>query len=206
MDNLVSENKVSFIEEARRKQIIAGAVKTVARRGLINTTLAHIAKEIHVSKGVISYYFQSKTDLIAAVFDYLKNEQRTHRHNRIALKPTPTEKLIEYIRSDMEFYQQHREEMMCWWELWGIFKSTEEKRVMQSSLYGPPRETLIQILQSGQQKGEFEPTFDPLIVAITLEGAIEGVMTQWIFEETAINMQQCTEELITLFSLRILKE
>ena len=54
----------TFIEEARRKQIIASTILTLAKRGFVNTSLADIADQIGVTKGVISYHFDGKDDLI----------------------------------------------------------------------------------------------------------------------------------------------
>jgi AcrR family transcriptional regulator len=58
--------KPTFIEEARRKQIVEAAMETIADSGYVNASLAEIAKSADISKGVISYHFESKDELIAA--------------------------------------------------------------------------------------------------------------------------------------------
>ena len=54
------DEATSFIEEARRRQIIDTAIRTIATRGYSRTSLAEIAREAGISKGVISYHFEGK--------------------------------------------------------------------------------------------------------------------------------------------------
>ena len=57
----------TFIEAARRTQIVMCAIETLAEVGFQRASLAEIAKHAGISKSVISYYFASKDDLIAQV-------------------------------------------------------------------------------------------------------------------------------------------
>jgi hypothetical protein len=56
-------SKRTFIEEARRRQILDAALQLFAQRGYNETSLSDIAAAVDVSKGVISYHFQGKGDL-----------------------------------------------------------------------------------------------------------------------------------------------
>lgn len=194
----------SFIEEARRRQIIEAAIRTIARRGMVHTTLEDIANEIEVSKGVILYHFKNKAELIAEVINHLISEQRSHRQARLAGMETPLERLHEYIRADMDFYLNNRQSMICWWELFTFYKSPEEKALLESRLYDVPRETLVRIIRDGQAAGVFRQEIDPLTAATLVEGAIEGVMIQWVFDETQVDLHNCGEELISLLEARYL--
>jgi len=194
----------SFIEEARRRQIIEGAIRTIARRGMVHTTLEDIANEIEVSKGVISYHFKNKAELIAEVINHLIDEQRSSRQARLSAMETPLEKLREYVRADMDFYLNNRQGMICWWELWTFFKTPEEKALVEQRLYDMPRQTLMAIIRDGQSSRIFDPNVDPLTAATLVEGAIEGVMIQWVFEESQVDLHKCGEELISLLEARFL--
>ncbi|WP_206059442.1 TetR family transcriptional regulator, partial [Nonomuraea zeae] len=59
----------TFIEEARRAQIISCAIEVLADQGYPHTTLAKIAKQAKISTGVISYHFGGKKQLIQAVVE-----------------------------------------------------------------------------------------------------------------------------------------
>src|SRR4051794_19474251 len=50
--------------EARRQELAAAALKTLAERGYANTSLREIAQNSEYSHGVLHYYFADKTELI----------------------------------------------------------------------------------------------------------------------------------------------
>jgi AcrR family transcriptional regulator len=53
----------TFIEAARRAQIVTAAIETIAGLGYGQASLARIAERAGTSKGVISYHFPGKDDL-----------------------------------------------------------------------------------------------------------------------------------------------
>jgi len=57
----------SFVSSARRAQIVEAAIETVAEVGYGNASLSRIAVRLGISKGVISYHFAGKDDLIAEI-------------------------------------------------------------------------------------------------------------------------------------------
>ena len=54
----------SFIETARRAQIMAAAIDTIAEVGYGQASLARIAETAGTSKGVIIYHFGGKDELV----------------------------------------------------------------------------------------------------------------------------------------------
>ena len=57
----------SFIDMARRAQIIGAAIETISSVGYGHASLARIADRVGISKGVISYHFAGKDELIREV-------------------------------------------------------------------------------------------------------------------------------------------
>lgn len=62
----------TFIEEARRRQLIDAAISTVNELGYHRASLAEIASRAHIAKSAIVYHFSSKEglllDLVGTVF------------------------------------------------------------------------------------------------------------------------------------------
>ena len=54
--------------ETRRNQLLDIALALFAARGVENVTIRDLATEANVAQGLIYYYFHSKDDLLAAVF------------------------------------------------------------------------------------------------------------------------------------------
>jgi AcrR family transcriptional regulator len=59
--------RTSFIEQARRRQIVQAAIDVIAERGYAGASLEQIALKAGISRGLISYHFAGRDDLIAAV-------------------------------------------------------------------------------------------------------------------------------------------
>ncbi|WP_338106680.1 TetR/AcrR family transcriptional regulator [Psychrobacillus psychrodurans] len=59
-----NQKEMSFIEKARRNQIVECAIETIAEIGYAQASLGQIAKRAKISKGVISYHFANKEELL----------------------------------------------------------------------------------------------------------------------------------------------
>ena len=50
----------TFTETARRAQIVAAAIDTIAELGYGQASMARIAERVGITKGVIAYHFDGK--------------------------------------------------------------------------------------------------------------------------------------------------
>lgn len=57
------------IGEIRRAQIVEATARVIARDGFHNASVSAIEREAGVSRGVITYHFASKDDVVLATFD-----------------------------------------------------------------------------------------------------------------------------------------
>lgn len=48
------------VKDKRKAQLIAAAMESIAKRGLVETTITHISKGAGMSRGIINFYFDSK--------------------------------------------------------------------------------------------------------------------------------------------------
>lgn len=60
----------TFTESARRAQIVAAAIETIAELGYTRASFARIAKQANLSStGLISYHFANKEELVRTVLE-----------------------------------------------------------------------------------------------------------------------------------------
>jgi TetR/AcrR family fatty acid metabolism transcriptional regulator len=196
-------DRPTFIEEARRKQIIDSTIQTLANRGFINTTLAEIADQIGVSKGVISYHFNGKDELIDATLDTIIETQVSIRQERIDEQSEPLEKMRAYFRANIEFLKNYPTYIPALLELWASYSSLEAKLYFNRMAYEPARVQLKDIFRFGQERGDFSE-FDPLVNASLIQGAIDGIMWQWYFNPEKVDPDAYIEELLSIFEKYIL--
>lgn len=108
------------IREKTKQNIIDAALKLFAQRGYYGTSIADIAKEAGISKGLAYNYFKSKNDLAEAIFSqlYLFFDQ----YDKLFAEVTDPYKLIElmikgtfkHLRENEEFWKLYTSFALQW--------------------------------------------------------------------------------------------
>lgn len=62
------------LSEVRRKEIVVAFYKVAKKIGLENVSIAKVADEMSISKGLILHYFESKESLLLSLNDYILEE------------------------------------------------------------------------------------------------------------------------------------
>ncbi len=191
----------SFIEEARRAQIIACAIDAIAEVGYARASMAEIAKRAHVSKSVISYYFASKDELIrqvaATVFqggaEFMLPMIEAEMKNGAAAV------LRAYIDSNIAFMAAKRNHVLAIVNIVAGAGADSLAEEPDADGYSTAINELEQILQFGQQNGEFR-AFDAKIMAIAIRAAIDGLPPR-LAADPGLDLDACASELATTFDL-----
>ena len=90
----------------RRAEIIAAAIRVLARDGIAETTTRKIAAEANVNLSMLRYYFGSKDDLLFAVLEEMMQTTRD-----IVLKVTANhQKLRAAIANSLTAFWEHVEQ------------------------------------------------------------------------------------------------
>jgi TetR/AcrR family transcriptional regulator, fatty acid metabolism regulator protein len=195
-------DKMTFIEEARRKQLVEVAIETIATEGFINTTLADIARRADISKGVISYHFDNKDELISEVIHALLRDSYEYIRPRVdAVSPAP-DKLSAYVRASFEYMALYPDRAAAQVDLWGSFVSTDAKRDFNTTAYDPCRFLSI-ILRQGHEEDSLRPV-SVTALAATIQAMIDGLMIQWVFNSEAVSLNDCTEQMIAMLTAYLL--
>ncbi len=151
---LYSQSRPSFIEEARRKQIVDTAIRTIATRGYSGASLAEIAREAGISKGVISYHFAGKRELVKEILSRLLAEPAEFIKQLVDAAGRASDKLRAYVTANFEFMKSHRNHYVALVDLWESRASSAEGNRFKGEAYEPSRRYLSHILEAGQDSGE----------------------------------------------------
>jgi TetR/AcrR family fatty acid metabolism transcriptional regulator len=195
-----NKTRISFIEEHRRRQIIDTAIRIIARDGLNQASLANIAQEAGISKGVISYYFNSKDDLIDQIVISIMEEMKDYIRERVErLDPAP-EKLRRYVSSFFEFAQSNSEKYSAFIELWTTISTKDMVNPFGSLSYEQCRAYIGKILNDGKKSGEFG-SVDIKLTATVLQGLVDGVIIQWLLDPELVDLEACQAKVLELIDL-----
>lgn len=196
-NELGGQKRTSFIEAARRAQLIECAVETIATLGYAQASLAQIAKCADISKSVITYYFKSKEELIEQVVQDLYTSATAFMAPQIMAESTPDARLRAYLRSNIAYIASHRKQMIAIIDI--VLNARTEAGLLR---YMPGREetdlkALEGILRQGQEEDAFRP-FDLRTMALTIRGAIDAV-GRFLVAHPELDGEPYAQELITLF-------
>lgn len=190
-------NKRTFIETARRAQIVDAAIETIAELGYRNASFGQIARRAGLSStGLISYHFESRDELVRQVIERILETIGAYMGERFASGETlrAADALRTYIEANVEFIDGHRVEMRALTEIFiaGGFE------------YGGEHETaalspLEQILRRGQRAGEFR-LFDAKVMAALIQRAIDGLPFM-LANDPELDVPAYGAEVATVFEL-----
>jgi AcrR family transcriptional regulator len=185
----------TFIENARRSQIVGSAIDTIAEVGYRAASFAKIAQRADISStGLISYHFAGRRDLIEQVVLDIYTMIAQFMDERMQGIRTASAALRTYILAQVEFIATHRTQMKA---LFDIFISGEFHYDATAERGSVTR--LEEILRDGTQKGEFR-AFDIRVLAVTITQSIEGLPLV-LQSYPDIDLDSYGQELATLFDL-----
>jgi AcrR family transcriptional regulator len=187
----------TFVTSARRAQIVAAAIDTVAEVGYANASLARIAVRLGISKGVISYHFAGKDDLIAEIISQVLQQARAYMQPRIEAQTTGPETLRAYIESNLEFIRDNPNQLSAVVE---IVRATfaGAKSPFKGNRDGAVN-MLSDILTRFQSAGDFRPDFDPNAMAIAIRAVIDAAPSR--LADPAFDIDKYAHEAVTVFQL-----
>ncbi|GAB2962059.1 TetR/AcrR family transcriptional regulator [Nonomuraea fastidiosa] len=168
----------SFIEEARRAQIVAAAIEVIAEAGYGQASLARIAKHAGISKGVISYHFAGKDELMEEVVERTYGGIAEHVMARMEGLTTATELLRAYVLAVAEHMRGHRAQLAALGEIFHNFRDADGKPRYGVHTSEQIYQTLEHFYRMGQESGEFRD-FDVRVMAVTQSAAIDNMFAYW---------------------------
>jgi TetR/AcrR family fatty acid metabolism transcriptional regulator len=187
----------TFLASARRAQIVEAAIDTVAEVGYANASLARIAVRLGISKGVISYHFAGKDDLIAEVISQVLQQARAYMQPRIEAQTRGPDMLRAYIESNLEYIRDHPHQLIA------VVEIARAKIAGAESPFRANRDGAVHILagylERFQAAGEFRPDFDPVSMAIAIRAVIDTAPAR--LTQPDFDIDTYARDAVTLFEL-----
>ena len=188
--------KGTFTQAARRAQLVGCAIDALAEVGYQQTTVAEVARRAGVSKGVVTYYFPARDDLVWAVVAAVFGSVGEHVGSRLENVP-PGRFVATYLTAWTDYYRTCRREMTAIAEIWTSFRDASGRPHLDARTLGRERELVEAALSAGQADGTLGD-FSPRVMAVTLKAALDGLLGQ-LAVDPALDLDAYREELIALF-------
>jgi AcrR family transcriptional regulator len=194
----------SFIEEARRAQIVAAAVEVIAEVGYAKSSLAAIAVRAGVSKGVISYHFSGKDELMETIVETIYREAAAHIVARMEGLESATELVRTHVTAAAEYMRERRQQLAALGQILANLRAADG-----SPRYGMHTSeelfaALERMYQAGQRSGEFR-AFDTRVMAVTHQAGVDDMFGYWM-AHPELDVDGYARSLADLFVAAVRKE
>ncbi len=169
-------------DEAKRKRIIAAAIRVFAHDGLSNGKIATIAEKAGIGKGTVYEYFSSKEEIFAAVFKDFFNQMIAGYTQLIDAPMDPVKKIelvfdYSYDYLDQLLEDEHGQDWLIFLEIFLQGFRDEFKGIGKLSFSTVLREIyniFKPFVDEGIQAGVFKP-LDSEHVTFILFAALDGI-------------------------------
>jgi TetR/AcrR family transcriptional regulator, fatty acid metabolism regulator protein len=164
----------------KRQNILDAAVRVFARQGFHSTRVSDIADEAGVAYGLVYHYFGSKDEVLNELFSERWSLLLAAIEEADASAESPRSKLaavaafiVDSYRHDPELMKVIIVEVTRAANSFGRTHLPEIRRAYDS---------ITKIVADGQEAGAFRRDIDPAFASMSFYGAIEQLLSGWIFE------------------------
>lgn len=162
--------------EDKRRQLLDAAVRVFARKGFHASRVGDIAEEAGVAHGLLYHYFDSKDELLEAIF----RENWSVLVTRIASVEESDEPAADQLRHIAAIV------LRTWLHLPDVvrvvvreFGRSPEVAARLGEL-ARPIEAIERVIARGIARGEFRSDIEPRFAATVVYGSIDELLTAWV--------------------------
>ncbi len=194
------------VKEKQVEKIIIATLVCATQDSLEKITLESIARQAEVSKGIISYYFESKQDLLLNAFRFLLDSYSQALQD--AYQQAPSMKELLYSMSDMLLNEtapailqglpQDAFRKLCI-QFYRMISTNEHFRMMAGAVYQEYLQMVRDVIREGINRKEFRDIPDEL-VSYSILAQLDGLMLYAMmgFSPSGMSVSQASRRLIDL--------
>lgn len=184
-------------KDAKRRHILDTAAKVFAQRGYYNTKIRDILEEAGISTGSFYFYFNNKEELFEILYDEMITAYVSVLQEAVATMTDNAEQigksLIKAITLSLRAFQKNKElaRIMLIGSV-GINPHFEKKRTTDYQKNSLVFEAVFRELL----RKEAIRVPDPKVAAILFTGSIFSIITNWLQEDSPMELVKYTKPLI----------
>jgi len=163
----------------KRRMILDAAVVAFAQRGFHACRVSDIADEANVAYGLVYHYFRSKDEVLDTLFLERWNMLLEFIAKTDAERIPARDKLHAISAAIIDFYRYDPALMKV--IIVEVMRSANSFGLRHAGKIVEAYELIGEIVAKAQAEGTFKPEVSPRFAALAFYGAIEQVLTGWIF-------------------------
>lgn len=195
------QEKRSFIEEARRGQIVAATIGTIAEIGYAKASFVQIARRAGISPGLITYHFAKREELMKQVMLTVHSSMDQALTARTEDSESYCAALRGLIEGFVHYCAEHPSELIAIAQIAAAARDAEAARTWSEEQNASALAELEDMFREGQECGEFRE-FSPRVMAVTVMAAMEAAPAE-LMARPDTDVTRYAKELGDLFELAV---
>jgi AcrR family transcriptional regulator len=186
-------------EREKRRQILRAAIAVFARSGYHTSRVADVAKEAGVAYGLVYHYFGSKEDLLESIFRRTWARMLEAVEAVEAEDTTAREQLAGVARIVLGTFETDPDLIRVL--IREVARSPQLGREVDEIAHAFA--ALERIVVRGQERQELRRDVDPRLAAWVVYGALEEILTGWVFERlpaTAADVERAERTVVSILT------
>jgi len=172
--------------QSKRERILRAAIDVFAQNGYFNAKVSEIARAAGVADGTIYLYFDGKEDLLISIFrEYTRNYLLSLERD-LANVNRPEERMRITIRHHLQALGGDKSLAIVWQV--ELRHSLKFMTLLSHQEVADYLNILRKIVEQGQNEGVFRKTLHPQLVAKSVFGILDEMVTSWMLSEKDSNL------------------
>lgn len=180
----------------RRAELLAAAIRVLAREGLTETSTRKIAREAGINQATLLYYFGSKDDLLFAV---LRDLMRATQEIALAAMPAATDvrgAITGAIRAFWAQVEATPDEQIMQYELTLYALRTRDAAWLARQQYAGYAAVVERLLRETFAAAGLSPVLPFDALARFVVGGLDGIILQFVSDRDAVRARTDVASLI----------
>jgi TetR/AcrR family transcriptional regulator, fatty acid metabolism regulator protein len=186
----------TFTQRKRREQLVDCVIDAIVELGFQRASVGEVAQRAGVSKGVVTYHFAAKDDLILAavarIFDSITEALETRLRGT-----SPDTFVADYITAWVDYYAAETRYMLAIREIWGNFRDERGQQHFGPQAVAGELGVVQRVLEYGQAQGILGK-FDARVMAVSIKAALDALLNQFA-TNPELDLDAYGAELVRLF-------
>lgn len=159
--------------QARRDQLLDCTIQELCEVGFAGTSIGSVARRAKVSKGVVTYHFRSKDELLLEVVALLYERGGGQIAERVGAADASLDALLGYLDANLQFVAAHVEHVRAVIEIAANLRRPTGDLALHAAEADPVTAHLRRLIQRGLDSGDFA-AIDAGVLATVIRSAIDA--------------------------------
>ncbi|MEI3612718.1 TetR/AcrR family transcriptional regulator [Pseudogracilibacillus sp. SO30301A] len=181
----------------RFMEILTAARSVLAEKGFDATKVSEVVQKAGVAKGTFYLYFPSKLDLVIALVREMREKILLETEKVIGSQNSKQEELIQVIKVAFNVMENYNDVFPVFNAV-SAFKTDQWK--VEKEIRLPYCNFLQNLIESGQESGEFRADLNTEIIASLIEGMVEHVAHECFIYHSTLSIDDYIDNINLILS------